>query len=280
MYMCYMNSFSISSKIMSRYFVVLQVHLGVLLKNENRTEDMIEILEHAQQYVPTLEGRLQKIFFGGDQLTCERIRGAKNARHQSPTPKGQLEGLSEKVEDWHALQAYYQVIWQELYSTKSARDKCSLYQLRNLIDRKDVTTEPKGTMHACQSFLTVVLEAEILAALAGVLGLSTLDIDAQTLFGDDSLPESSAGRLQAITKLAEKVLSCTSLDRSVDSTSLQKPLFPGDDTGNYCSKLLSMGVLSMELRGCHSRRRWRSHHQNVEVSAAFFQTGWEGKIWH
>ena len=107
-----------------------------------------------------------------------------------------------------------------------------------------MTSEPKGTMHACQSFLTVVLEAEILAALAGALGLSTLDMDAQTLFPDDSLPMSSAGRIQAITKLAEKVLSCTSLDHCVDSTSLQQPLFPGDDTGNYSSKLLSMGLLA------------------------------------
>ena len=107
-YVCY-DSLSISSMIRSRYCAVLQVPLGVLLKNENRTEDMIEILGHAQQYVPTIEGRLQNIFFGGDQLTCERIRGAKSARCQSLTPKGQLEGLSEKVEDWHALQAYYQV---------------------------------------------------------------------------------------------------------------------------------------------------------------------------
>ena len=87
----------------------MQVPLGVLLKNENKTEDMIEILEHAQQYVPTHEGRLHKIFFGEDQLTCERIRGARNACRQSTTPKGQLKGLHEKVEDWHALQAYYQV---------------------------------------------------------------------------------------------------------------------------------------------------------------------------
>lgn len=57
-----------------------------------------------------------------------------------------------------------QVIWEELYSAKSSRDKCTLYQLQNLIDRRDVSSDPKGNLHACQSFLTVVIEAEILVA--------------------------------------------------------------------------------------------------------------------
>lgn len=90
-------------------YVCMQVPLGVLLKNENTTEDMIDILEEVQQYVPARDGVLRSVFVGGDQLTCERIRGAKKARLQSTTPKGRLEGLNEKVEDWHALQAYYQV---------------------------------------------------------------------------------------------------------------------------------------------------------------------------
>jgi L1 cell adhesion molecule like protein len=152
------------------------------------------------------------------------------------------------VEDWHALQAYYQVIWQELYSPKSARDKCSLYQLRNLIDRRDVTSDPKGTLHACQSFLKVVIETEVLAALAGTLGLRSLgsDTDVQTLLGEGSLPMSSAGRVQAITSIAERVLSCISYDHCVDPTSTVElqPFFPGNDAGNYSSKLLSMGLFA------------------------------------
>ena len=83
--------------------------LGVLLKNENKTEDMIEILDSAEKYVPKRDGKYEHIFLGGDQLTCERIQGAKKARCQSTTARDGLEGLSEKVEDWHALQAYYQV---------------------------------------------------------------------------------------------------------------------------------------------------------------------------
>ena len=77
--------------------------LGVLLKNENVTEDMIEILETLHKYVPqrgSADG-LKPVFVGGDQLTCERIRGAKMARLQAPKPSQRLEGLIAKVEAAH-----------------------------------------------------------------------------------------------------------------------------------------------------------------------------------
>ena len=55
------------------------------------------------------QSRNGSVFIGGNQLTCEWIRGAKKAQVQSTTYKERLEGIIEKVEDWHALQAHYQV---------------------------------------------------------------------------------------------------------------------------------------------------------------------------
>lgn len=54
-----------------------------MLRNENKTEDMIEILEELHQYVPVHDGENGSVFIGGDQLTCEQIRGA----NQQPTRK-------------------------------------------------------------------------------------------------------------------------------------------------------------------------------------------------
>ena len=107
---------------------------GCLTKNENKTEEMIEIMETLHKYVPRSENGLKEVFLGGDQLTCERVRSAKMACLQAPDAVQRLEGLLPKVEDWHALQAFYQVIWITLYSTSSSRDKGTLYQLRSLID--------------------------------------------------------------------------------------------------------------------------------------------------
>ena len=49
----------------------VQIPLGVLLRNENKTDDMIEIVEELHQYVPELDGRHESVFIGGNQLTCE-----------------------------------------------------------------------------------------------------------------------------------------------------------------------------------------------------------------
>ena len=125
--------------------------MGGVYKNENVTADMIDILSYLHKYARhSQEGRKQRtpIFLRGDQLTCERTRGAQKARVQAENAKDRLKGFAAKVEDWHALMAYYQVIWQVLYSVQSGRDKGTLYQIRNLIDRRNVVQDLKRDLHA------------------------------------------------------------------------------------------------------------------------------------
>ena len=93
--------------------------LGLIFQNENVTDEMIEIMEHIhQEYVPTAivssetgdhQEVVQTIFFGGDQLTEERARTAKDARADGDTDFEKLEGLQAKHEDWHAIRLVYQV---------------------------------------------------------------------------------------------------------------------------------------------------------------------------
>ena len=81
-----------------------------MAKSENKTEDMVDIIQHFQQYTPVSDdGRVSPIFFGGDQLTRERAYHAQEAKAQSATVLGRLRGVIPKVEDWHALVAFYQV---------------------------------------------------------------------------------------------------------------------------------------------------------------------------
>ena len=97
----------------------MQVPLGILPKCENKYEDMISIMEHAQQYVPTntkdieidlpaIEEKLSlsitefhKVLFGGDQLTAKRARGSQRIRCNSIDTLEQLCGLVPTSEDWH-----------------------------------------------------------------------------------------------------------------------------------------------------------------------------------
>lgn len=54
-------------------------------------------------------------------------------------------------------------MWKRLYSKKSSRDKGSLYQLRNLINRTAIKSDPSKNMKATEDFLMVVLHAYIVA---------------------------------------------------------------------------------------------------------------------
>lgn len=97
----------------------LQVSLGIHLKNENKTDEMADIMEHLQQYVPSK--RISELFqvseskevaieidyfchilFGGDQLTVACARGAQGVLCNSHNGFDRLEGLVPVVEDWYA----------------------------------------------------------------------------------------------------------------------------------------------------------------------------------
>lgn len=59
----------------------LQVPLGILEKDENITEQMIDIVQHLQQYVPRRkDGMLIPILLGGDAFSVERGEGVNRAR--------------------------------------------------------------------------------------------------------------------------------------------------------------------------------------------------------
>ena len=89
------------------------------MKNDNRGDDMVDIMAHLHQYVPVLEysesvcvpnsdesvdmlkAVFHNIFIGGDQLTAARARGAKKVMANSVSPHVRLDGLNPCAEDWH-----------------------------------------------------------------------------------------------------------------------------------------------------------------------------------
>ncbi len=75
--------------------------MGLLEKNEAKTEEMIDILEFYQAYCPVVKGVKEPIPVGGDGLTAKRGEEAKPARCDGTTPEARLEGITIKVEDWH-----------------------------------------------------------------------------------------------------------------------------------------------------------------------------------
>ena len=123
----YMYKLLIQNNIAHHVIIIMQVPLGVLKKNEMKYDDMIEVMEHVHQYVPTNTdtvnvdlpgsgGKLEltknsfhKILFGGDQLTAKRARGSQMIRSNSITSSQQISGLVPTAEDWHTKLCFLEV---------------------------------------------------------------------------------------------------------------------------------------------------------------------------
>lgn len=82
-----------------------KVNLGILFKNENKGEDMIDILRYLQGLVPSHgeadEEQFERIPVVGDQLTVERGVEAQFSVSNAYTSGRRLEGIYFQLADWH-----------------------------------------------------------------------------------------------------------------------------------------------------------------------------------
>ena len=77
--------------------------MGLILKNECIRNELIEIEESLQKYVPSQGSSIHCILFRGDQLTASRARSCAEIRMNSEDPFGRLETLIPIAEDWHTF---------------------------------------------------------------------------------------------------------------------------------------------------------------------------------
>ena len=89
------------------------------MKNENRVDEMIDILKELQGYIPCVKKSvevsipgldvvetvnadvLHSVLFGGDQLTRVRASSAQIASSNHQSREGRLEGFQPVREAWH-----------------------------------------------------------------------------------------------------------------------------------------------------------------------------------
>ena len=94
------------------------------------------------------------------------------------------------------------MIWKRLYDNASFLDSGTLYHLRNVIHRTNVSDTPKSSFHACEEFFVHAVVAHILAAALKVLGMKELHQAPETYQLPDNLaslePEQRRLLLQTI----------------------------------------------------------------------------------
>ncbi|XP_062572276.1 uncharacterized protein LOC134234243 [Saccostrea cucullata] len=206
----------------STYFI-----LDLMDKNENLHDDMISILEYIhQKYIAHTSGEnaevIERKVFGGDVLTNERAYTAQLAMLNCETNYHKLGGIIHRPEGLHRMMNFLLFIYQEFYKPSSSFEQGTLFQLRNVIHRVDVTGKERvvEAFRAHFAFVEDALDAFILGAAMDVMGLEDINGSPQQ-FNPNTLSLFSAeDQFSWFKKLAEAII-----DKHInlqDSTDLQE----------------------------------------------------------
>lgn len=77
--------------------------MDVLIKNEAKHADMVDILRTLQDYLGKTYDDKKRVVCGGDQLTCERQVGAQMLTSCANSVTERVQLLEAVSEDWHCL---------------------------------------------------------------------------------------------------------------------------------------------------------------------------------
>lgn len=71
----------------------------------------------------------------------------------------------------------FQCVWKRLYSTASVSDGDTMYHLRNLINRRNVTSDPSHNVDPSEDFFITIVEAYIFNAVMYLYQMKSLSDD-------------------------------------------------------------------------------------------------------
>ena len=135
------------------------------------------------------------------------------------------------------------MIWKRLYDASSGMDGGTLYQLRNVINRRNITKTPTGNVTASEEYFLLVTEAHIVTAAMTLFEMDSLEDKPNPLFfpeGCEELPDSD--RCTVFLHAAGKLLT-----KFVDLSFCQQTTQPEDRIQAYACEVLSLGLFLMEF---------------------------------
>lgn len=117
----------------------------------------------------------------------------------------------------------------------------TLYQIRNLINRRNVVTTPKDRVNACEEFFLLVVEAYILSVAMEEFGMSSLeDEPCGSLFSQGNMGPSR--RRDVLLSNVKKIT-----DKFVNLSYPAPNDCEDDNVIAYTKEVMSLGILLMEF---------------------------------
>lgn len=139
-------------------------------------------------------------------------------------------------------------------------DRGTLYQLRNLINRRNVTTHPKSDVNANEDFLEVCITSYILVAVMSHLGMSALDdTPLHSVISHGLWMEDDTVRRSALTEIASSIVdkhvdlaaefaSVSEFDGDEDEQEFDPSNSDGSSVYEYTREVLSLGLLYLAFK--------------------------------
>lgn len=116
------------------------------------------------------------MILAGDQLTKQNADAAIRAKANKETSSERMEGLVPVIADFHCSMNFNDVIFKRFYNPSSQCDSGSLFHLRNVVHRTNVTTSDLGDNYRPRNtFIQDLLDACIIAVVLHHFSLHTQD---------------------------------------------------------------------------------------------------------
>ena len=142
---------------------------------------------------------------------------------------------------------------EEALQAKLGMERGTLYQLRNLIIRRNVTKNVKNDMNACEDFFEVVVVRHVIASAMELLGMSSIDdLPSFTITQspEDVWMKDNSERKAIVMEVASSIVD-QNVDLSTKFVESQTQISTSacsDSVYAYSCETLSLGLLFMEFK--------------------------------
>ncbi len=136
------------------------------------------------------------------------------------------------------------MIWNRFYCTKSFLDKGSMCQLRNLIDRRNVSANSESDYNACDDFLVLVIECHIIASAMEYLKMeATTSQPSHHMMTEELWMEDDVHRRDVLLSISKEIVM-EYVDLSTEPVKNTESI---DKVQTYACELLSYGLFYLEF---------------------------------
>ena len=138
-----------------------------------------------------------------------------------------------------------QIQWKLLYKSKSFMEKGTLYQLRNSINRRNVTASAENDFNACDDYFVLVVRCHVLAAAMQYLKMKeTTELPIHAALTEELWMESKDKRKDVLQQIVNEIVR-KFVDIEVKFNCREST--EADKVQSYACELLSQGLLYMEF---------------------------------